>query len=153
MKKRILWQIYSTFFICPLWIIFQDNLKIGRKHNLYMVRQDNVITVCIPSIIIFYFHNFCTHRPIYVDSQKWACIIGYITHNMINEEKSWMYIVKLVLLKVLLLTKHIKTTGIKSLLYVISIVTNTKNNAIDIEQQLRTYSIFLSKQALYLVIP
>ena len=37
-----------------------------------------------------------------------------------------MYIVKLVLLKVLLLTKHIKTTGIKSLLYVISIVNNTK---------------------------
>ena len=151
MKKRILWQIYSTFFICPLWIIFQDNLKIGRKHNLYMVRQDNVITVCIPSIIIFYFHNFCTHRPIYVDSQKWACIIGYITHNMINEEKSWMYIVKLVLLKVLLLTKHIKTTGIKSLLYVILIVNNTKN-AIDVEKQLRTSSILLTKQVLYLLI-
>ena len=153
MKKRILWQIYSTFFIFPLWIIFQDNLKIGRKHNLYMVRQDNVITVYIPSIIIFYFHNFCTHRPIYVDSQKWACIIGYITHNMINEEKSWMYIVKLVLLKFLLLTKHIKTTGIKKVYKVTFIVKNTKNNAMDIEKQLRTYSIFLSKQALYLVIP
>ena len=52
---------------------------------------------------------------------------------MINEEKSWMYIVKLVLLKVLLLTKHIKTTGIKSLLCNILILNNTKNNAIDIE--------------------
>ena len=52
---------------------------------------------------------------------------------MINEEKSWMYIVKLVLLKVLLLTKHIKTTGIKSLLYVMLIVNNTKN-AIDVKK-------------------
>ena len=53
---------------------------------------------------------------------------------MINEEKSWMYIVKLVLLKVLLLTKHIKTTGIKKVYKVTFIVKNTKNNAMDIEK-------------------
>ena len=120
-----------------------------------MVRQDNVITVCIPSIIIFYFHNFCTHRPIYVDSQKWACIIGYITHNMINEEKSWMYIVKLVLLKVLLLTKHIKTTGIKSLSYVILLVNNTKKRYRYRKVVAHFNSIirYFAKQTLYMIIP
>ena len=58
--------------------------------NTIFCRQDKTIqelcmSICIRSII---FYNFCALRPIYVDSQKWACIIGYITHFMINEKKT-----------------------------------------------------------------
>ena len=80
-------MIYSSCIIRPLWIVFDNNLNLGVNTFLHIGRQDNVITVCMyrPSS---FFIICVAHRPIYVDSQKWACIIGYITHNMINEEKS-----------------------------------------------------------------
>lgn len=69
-------------------IVFNNKLNLGV--NIIFCRQDKTIQELCMSVstrsIIFY--NFCAHRPIYVDSQKWACIIGYITQFMINEKKA-----------------------------------------------------------------